>query len=697
MFSIQQVIFHHHRMTKTMEKKGILMINKHNNISIRADTAAKLCDGKIITRIGNIDTKEAGDNGSRTIDISFASEQPYERWFGNEILGCDPQNVNTKRFDNGLGTVLYNHNRDSVVGHVERAYIDEKTHKCRAEVRFDTDDLSDWVWTKIQSGTLQGVSVGYQVNQYTALEDEKTVSSNGRWTGPAYVATKWTPMEISIVSVPADDDVGVNRSVPDIDPENTKETKKMTENEILEAIRGITDESQRNTLLENINRSFPAAQAPAGLISPNVPQLEEKKLTDEDVKQSAVEERTRIRSIMDLCRQFDVPSDEYISSGATLDSVRAAVLEKMAKRQPPIATVVEEEQDKFRAAAQDALYLRAGITVAKPAAGATDLRGMRLIDLARECLIREGKASEINYSDPMGLVRDAITGTAAYTNILANVAHKTMNTAYQAAPTTYQLWTRSGSNTDFKAATRVQLSEADLLKEIPENGQYQHAELIDSGISIKLRTFGRKFSLTRQAIINDDLGALTMIPQKFGQAARRGINNDVYSLLIANKMQDGTTDLFSADHTNLTSTGTALSVASLGAASAMMARQKNIRGKEVLNIRPQYLIVPPELFVAASQLVSSNVDPSRNNATPNPFFNALSVVPDACLTDVLAWYLAGNPGITDTIEVTYLNGNENPYMEQRIGFDVDGVEFKIRHDYQATVLDYKALYKNAGK
>ena len=209
-----------------------------------------------------------------------------------------------------------------------------------------------------------------------------------------------------------------------------------------------------------------------------------------------------------------------------------------------------------------------------------------------------------------------------------------------------------------------------------------------------MATYGRSFSITRKAIINDDLGALSRIPALYGVAARRGINKLVYEILTSNPTIEGA-DLFHNSHKNLT-TG-AINVANLGKAKALMARQKNIGGKEALNIQPAFLIVPPELEVTAAQLISSVVDPTKANATPNPFANKLTVVADPELADAEAWYLAAAPGLLPSIEVTYLNGKEAPTMESAVQFDTLGIKWRIYHDVGVNLIDFRGLLKSTGK
>ena len=109
-----------------------------------------------------------------------------------------------------IGVVLYNHNRDDVVGKIERAWVED--NRGYAEISFDTDEFSEKIYQKVKGGTLKGVSVGYLVDSWEEVMPNKQ-SADGRFTGPCSIARRWTPYEVSIVSVPADPTVGVGRSM----------------------------------------------------------------------------------------------------------------------------------------------------------------------------------------------------------------------------------------------------------------------------------------------------------------------------------------------------------------------------------------------------------------------------------------------------------------------------------------------------
>ena len=607
------------------------------------------------------------DTDSRTVELSFSSETPYGRWFGDEILCHDEECINLERFSNGLGTVLFNHDRDAVVGHIEKVWLEDNRGK--ALVRFDTDEQSETIFQKVQSGTLQGVSVGYAIYRYEVLEDEDTKSTNGRFNGPAYVVTDWEPLEISIVSVPADATVGVGRSAEEIHTSiDTQEDN--------------TRMDQEKTLEVQEVKSTPV----------------ETGITQEDLQKAMEQERKRTSEITALFRDFDVEgADEAIVMGVSVDEARAMVMDQLRARNKGVSvTMGEAESDKFRAAAQDAVLMAAGIPVADAAPGAQELRGHSMVELARESLQREGL--QANFGDNMELARQAINSTSTFPAIMANLANKSVMVGFNEAETTYQIWAGKGSNRDFKEAARVALSEAGNLELVPEGGQFQQDFLGEASARTKVATYGKLFSLTRQAIINDDLGLFSKIATKYGSAAKRLVNKMVYAQLTGNvKMQDNVA-LFDSKHGNVAATGEALSVKAIAKAITAMRRQKGITGDATLNITPKYLVVPPELEMTAYQIVNSTaaVD-GVNSGVVNPYKGRFVVVADAELTDPDAWYLVADASQHDTIEVTYLNGVETPRLETRQGFDVDGIEYKVAFDCGVSALDFRGVFKNAGK
>lgn len=408
-------------------------------------------------------------------------------------------------------------------------------------------------------------------------------------------------------------------------------------------------------------------------------------------------ERQRISEITNLCREFELSPDKYISDGTSLENARTAVLDELKVRNKPSASgvqVVKDESDKFREAASDALVLKGGISVEKPADGARDLRGMRLRDLAIECVQRLN-VPNAQRLDSDELFKRAFSPDSQFGSILSDTVNKSMATAYRSQATTYQAWTRKGSVADFKGAEVWQISEAGELEKMTQTGEFKFDEMLDAKATKKIATFGKSFGITRQALINDDLSMLTRIPEAYVRAAGRGINKLVYTTLTSTgAIYDGKA-LFHADHKNLGTAG-AINTTTLGEGKKLMRKQKNLRGKETLNIAPRFLIVSPDKEVEAMQVLNSIADPSgANSGVANVFRNAFDLVVDAEL-DGNTWYLAASANDIDTIEVSYLNGDPMPKLESQVAFDYLGMKWRIYIDYGVDVLDFRGLLKNAG-
>lgn len=321
--------------------------------------------------------------------------------------------------------------------------------------------------------------------------------------------------------------------------------------------------------------------------------------------------------------------------------------------------------------------------------------GMTLREYARMALTERGIG--VSSYNPMQMVGMALThSTSDFGNILLDVANKALLQGWEEAAETFEQWTKKGQLSDFKTAHRVGLGGFPSLRQVREGAEYKHVTTGDKGESIALATYGEIFSITRQAIINDDLNQLTDVPMKMGRAAKGTIGDLVYAVLTDNvKLSDGKA-LFHADHANL-SAG-AISVGSLDDARKMMRLQKE--GERFLNIRPAYMLVPVALETLANQTIkSASVKGADiNSGINNPIQNFAEVIAEPRLDakDSNAWYLAAAKG-SDTIEVAYLNGVDTPYIDQQEGFSTDGIATKVRIDAGVSPLDYRGLAKSTGK
>ncbi|SMA45366.1 ATP-dependent Clp protease proteolytic subunit 1 [Klebsiella pneumoniae] len=321
--------------------------------------------------------------------------------------------------------------------------------------------------------------------------------------------------------------------------------------------------------------------------------------------------------------------------------------------------------------------------------------GMTLREYARMALTERGIG--VSSYNPMQMVGLALThSNSDFGNILLDVANKSLLQGWDEAEETFDLWTKKGQLSDFKTAHRVGMGGFNSLRKVREGAEYKYVTTGDKGETIALATYGEIFSITRQAIINDDLNALTDVPMKMGMAAKGTIGDLVYAVLIDNPKLSDNKPLFHADHKNLSSG--AISVSSIDDARKLMRLQKE--GERSLNIRPAYMLVPVGLETLANQTIkSASVKGADiNSGINNPIQNFAEVISEPRLDEnnPNAWYLAAAKG-RDTIEVAYLNGVDTPYIDQLEGFTTDGVATKVRIDAGVAPLDYRGLVKSSGQ
>ena len=422
-------------------------------------------------------------------------------------------------------------------------------------------------------------------------------------------------------------------------------------------------------------------------------------------------ERTRVTEIGSACRAAKMTAEftnALIVEGVSLDVARARIIDAFAAKDPTpeprtqVRTVVTGDAvDRFSNGAALALLMRAGLGGER-----NEFTGLTLRELARESLeVRNISTRGMLAMDMVGTAfvpraAGGYLGTSDFANLLSNVAGKAMLKGYEEAEETFQKWTASGILTDFKPSLRVDSGLFDSLPEVADGAEYKYGTIGDRGESIQLATYGKMFAITRQTIINDDLGAFTRVPMKMGRSAIRTVGNLVYAVLTANAaMADGKA-LFHVDHKNLADTAAAPSTAAFDKMRTAMGTQKDVDKKaEALNINPAFVLVPKALQGAASAVIAGEYDSEKGDKrVPNTVRNFAEVVADGRLDakSTTAWYGAANPNQTDTIEVAYLDGNSEPYLETKDGWNVDGVEMKVRIDAGVKALDFRGLYKNAG-
>lgn len=431
-------------------------------------------------------------------------------------------------------------------------------------------------------------------------------------------------------------------------------------------------------------------------------------------------ERSRCAEITRMCRSLgvdDATMEGYISGGASLDSVREAVMNFMIENNAPIpqrgsADVTAAEEDKFRAAASDALLLRMGLTVEKPAEGARDLRGMSLRDLYIESSSADnrGRFLRMSSDDLYDYAqRDFANPTAAFPAILDDAINKSIKEGYNKAAATFDAWTQEGSLKDFKKTDHYYLAgSAGELLEVPENGELKADSRTDTKLPQRqLKTYGRQFSLSRQAFINDDIDLVTGLPSRYSKAAKKTINKQCYQILVNSPAIYDGVKLFDKQHGNIITTGTGITMESVQAMMLALQSQTDPEGEAII-IRPATLIVPVGMaFEMYTLFNSTTINTEGNTQAANPLYRyakSIDIVEDGTINvlcgglgNTMPWFLVGNKDDVDFMQVDYLNGNKVPIIRRSEQVGKLGISWDIYLDWGITVLDYRGVIKNPGK
>jgi hypothetical protein len=656
------------------------------------------------------------DEKTRSIEVVGATENPVEVWdweryeLVRETLlmsGCVlPQNRQTVLLDThqrgGTGSVVGSYRDMRVVG----AQMVGRAH-------FTSLPEGDAPYVKVKEGHVTDFSVGYRVAESEWVKaGESKVIQGRKFEGPLRVTTKWVPREMSVCPLGADEMAKARGELKienlKLKIEEKKEEQRMKK-ELRELLikRGMNADATDDEAWAFLEKHLASERALSDAGTGFKPAPTEIKTETPDAqtisRESVRVERERVAEIEAMASKHGVEDTVragWIKGGVSVEDARKAVLklieEKAASQKlPPSIEFVADDGEKFRAAAADSLILRGGKTkIEKPAPGALELRGYRMVELARLCLQRAGVRPPW---DPMEMVGRAMTvGDLPY--IFADVANKSLFGGFNAAPETWMIWCDTGTLPDFNTHNSARASEADDLDLIPDGGEYKYGTLKDANEQMTLATYGKLFAVTRHTIINEALGVITSIPFKHGAAWARKIGDLAYAVLTGNPTMGDGKALFIAAHGNI-GTGGALTEVTLNEGDALLGVQKNIKEKQVLNIPLVYYVAPraikgsSEIFFRTANFTKTNEASTRTNIWGG---DVVTRAYDARLdaSSATQYYLLGPKGLTVT--VFFLNGVQTPFMETKQGWTVDGVEFKVRGDAAAKAMDWRGMVRNAG-
>jgi len=617
------------------------------------------------------------------------------------------------------------------------------------DASFASDEESQIVATRYNEGHLNDFSIDAQIlaRVYVAEGQQYTTRQGKVIEGPAEIVTAWEPHNASICATGADPNSTVRRSYDQEERQAGMNEELMAQLKALGLPEGMTDAAEiikwmadhmekpslEVELMEGEKPSEEMARAEESKPEDEAMRMDEKVQEEVARQLKAVDDRRKaIISAGTLAKVERAFVDELVESGCSVQDAQERIIRKMSNS--PIGQTVgsdvrvtESEHDKFEAAAKAGLIQRCFQgTVKRQApqvAGSEDFKNLGIYRLAELCVRRMGINPE-KYSRAdvarMAMGQDkafnrlnirrsmeAYHTTGSFQNILLDAASKTLRAAYEEAPYTWSLWARQAQSVDdFKNINRIQLGESPNLEMVPEGAPYPEGQVVDSKRSYKVEKFGKKFSVSWETVVNDDLDALSRIPAMHGNAARRTQEKVVYDALLANPtMADGFA-LFSASHTsgtNITASSVAApSVTTFNEAFKLMSLQKGLSSDVYLNLSPRTLLVPQAYAATALEIVNSQsyAQSNGNEGVVNIYgvngVRPLQVVATALLdaNSATNWYAIADNAQVDTVEITFLNGEEAPVLESEWNKDNDTYHYYVRQSMAAAVIDHRGIFGN---
>ncbi|MBO6755743.1 MAG: peptidase U37 [Roseibium sp.] len=663
---------------------------------------------------------ESFDAEDRTVEVIWSTGSRVKRYsfsegFYMEELSMDPSAIRLERFGTGM-SLLDSHDNwtmESRLGTVVPGSAKIENGIATAVVKLSRNERGERLFQDLQDGHPFPVSVGYRIHRY-----EKSEGDDGEL--PTLVAVDWEPLELSAVPIPADagahsrseaaetydclvvrhEEDAANAALKHEDSDMPNPTPAPEGND---AARQTDASANPPAQVQPETRNDPAPAAPPATTSAPAPTVD----VAAERADATSAERERVATITSEGHRLNLPTEmttTFISDGTSVSDFRAAVVNHLAAEQEKTPTFsvapqprgAQDEVETRRESVVNALEHRLNPGVVELTEAGKDWRGMTLKEIAKALMAARGE-------DVRGMTADAVARAAFHATgdfpiVMEQLTNRTLRRSYDATPQTFRPFCRQITATDFKDMHRIQLGEVGDLTKVNEHGEFESTTLGEGKESFRIATYGRIIGITRQAVINDDLGVFSNLASKFGNAVSRLESKTVWDIIVNNQKLSSGTALFHSSHNNLgTGAGSALSETSISAGRKKMAAHKDIDERDRLGIRPRFLLLPTELEVTAAKLLGSFA-PTRTDDIVPDFVKSLTPIVEDRLSDISAtnWHLVADPNQVDTIEYAYLEGNEGPYTETRVGFEVDGMEVKVRLDFGAAPIDYRGFYRANG-
>ena len=606
---------------------------------------------------------ETADTKERTVNAQFYSGATVRRYSwsrgGDYLLSfsMEPAHVRLESLNSGRAPLLESHSdwsTQGVLGVVEKGWIEDGAGKAR--VRFAKDDPdADRVWRKVSQGVLRNVSMGVTIHKLReTTKDSETVKS--------FEAVDWEPIEISVVPIGADPGAQM------LAAQNAGEE--------------IECEVERT-----------GATAPLG-------EAMSEEIEAGQVANSDAPEILKLASVMKDVPNASALAQDLIARGTGINEARRIFVDRMAEAsaaygqtQSHHAAIARDAKDGMVQAMSEALASR--YTGQQPSERAREYTAASVAELAR--VLCQNAGVRVPWFGKERVIEMAMHSTSDFPALVTETGNRMLLAAYVASQPAITRIARRSSAPDFRTKSALRLGGAPKLIKVPESGEVTHGNRAEARESYRLYSFARIFGITREALVNDDLGAFADFAQAYGVAAANLEAQELVDLLYGpagfGPTMGDSVALFDSAHSNLNAAPAAISAATFSAGRLALRTARDLDGETVIECAPRYLIVPAALETTAETYLATIA--AAEAANVNVFAGRFELIVDPRLDgkSATAWYLAADPAQAPVLEMAYLGDAQGPQVSSREGFEVLGLETRCVLDFGCGAVGHRGIWK----
>lgn len=596
-------------------------------------------------RLASVTTSPSSyDADARTVECIISMGSPVSRYYGTETLRISQDAVILDRMKQSGIPLLDSHNQhgiDNALGRFSRVWVGTEKGKpaLLGRITFNDTERGRLAEGMVARGEIKGISAGYQVREWEIRDKNGTVLDPEIMRinfddDLTFEATRWELLEGSLVSVPADG-VALIRSFGN-ESAGAAALARMQERQ-----RKIDNAPQHDDDYDD---------EPVATINQDMTTMRFQVLRDE--REGAADAMSVALARGILGSRGRTNSIEYKGpKGNTVEAIQERELIEQSRQ-----------------------YM-----------------GMGLVEMAAHTIGYRRRSNFFSANDSLGILERAFQTTSDFPSIFQNALNKALLARYELFMPTYREIAAERQFKDFRPHPQVRAGDFPTLQEVKETGELQYGSTTDNGEPISVKAYGTVFSITRQMLMNDNLGAIDQILSSAGDMVLVFENTTFYAMFNSNPvLNQDSTAVFAAGHNNLASSGAAPSVTTIGAGREALRGMKSPSGN-FLNVPPAIILTGPAQETAADQMITA-ITPTLTTSV-NPFSGRLRSVSDANIGDN-SWYLLADPVRLPNFIYGFLAGQAGPRTRTYEPFGVQGVKVSLEHDFGVGAIDYRGAYKS---